>query len=43
MEAIYLIETLVEFQRTTECYIPADRNINNYRWENLKSYICMLA
>jgi hypothetical protein len=43
MEAIYLIGTLVEFQHTTECYIPADRCIHNNRWGNPKSYICVVS
>jgi hypothetical protein len=32
-------ETSVDFQRTTQHYIPEDINFHNYRCENLKSYI----
>jgi hypothetical protein len=31
-------ETSVDFQRTTQHYIPEDRTLHNHRWENLKSY-----
>jgi hypothetical protein len=39
MEATCSSETVVDFQRTTWCYIPEDRNLHNHRSENLKSYI----
>jgi hypothetical protein len=42
MEAIRSSETLVDFQRTTQRYIPGDSNFHNYRCENLKSYNIIL-
>jgi hypothetical protein len=38
MEATCSSETSVDFQRTTQCYIPEDRILHNHRRENLKSY-----
>jgi hypothetical protein len=35
-------ETSVDFQRTTCCYIPEDRSLNNRRCKNLKSYVLAL-
>jgi hypothetical protein len=37
MEATFLSETSVDFQRSTRGYIPEDRTLNKYRSENLKS------
>jgi hypothetical protein len=39
VEAICSSETSVDFQRTTQCYIPEDSTLHNHRCENLKSYI----
>jgi hypothetical protein len=39
MEAISSSETSADFQRTTRRYIPEDDILQNYRCENLKSYI----
>jgi hypothetical protein len=39
IEAIYSLETLVDFQRTTRGYVPQDGTIHNHRCENLKSNI----
>jgi hypothetical protein len=38
MMETYSSETLVDFQRTTLCYIPEDRAVHNHCCENLKSY-----
>jgi hypothetical protein len=38
MEATCSLETSVDFQRTTWCYIPEDSTLHNHRCENLKSY-----
>jgi hypothetical protein len=37
MEAICFSETSVDFQRTTQRYIPEDGTLHNHRSENLKS------
>jgi hypothetical protein len=37
MEAACSSETSVDFQWTTQCYIPEDRAHNNRCWNNLKS------
>jgi hypothetical protein len=42
MEAICSSETSVDFQRTTQRYIPEDGTLHNHRCENLKSYITKL-
>jgi hypothetical protein len=42
MEATYSSETLVDFQRTTQCHIPEDITLHNHFCENLKSYILIL-
>jgi hypothetical protein len=34
----YCYGILVEFQRTTRCYIAEDRNLYNQRCENIESY-----
>jgi hypothetical protein len=39
MEAKYSSETLVDFQLTTERYIPEDSTLHNHRSENLKPYL----
>jgi hypothetical protein len=39
MEAIYSSETLADFQRITEGYIPEDTIPLNDRCENLKPYV----
>jgi hypothetical protein len=39
MEVTCSSETSVDFQRTTQRYIPKDRNIHNHRCEDFKSYI----
>jgi hypothetical protein len=38
MEAIWSSETSVDFQRTTQRYIPEHSTLHNRRCENLKSY-----
>jgi hypothetical protein len=38
MEATRSSETLVDFQQTTQRYIPEDGTLHNHRSENLKSY-----
>jgi hypothetical protein len=38
MEAIFSSETSVDFERTTQYYIPYDINPDNHCCENLKSY-----
>jgi hypothetical protein len=38
LEAICSSETSVEFQRTTQHYIPEDRTLHNNRCKDLKSY-----
>jgi hypothetical protein len=38
MEAIFSFETSVDFQRTTQRYIPGGSTLHNHRCENLKSY-----
>jgi hypothetical protein len=38
MEAICSSETSVDFQRTTQRYIPEDSTLHNHRCENLKSH-----
>jgi hypothetical protein len=38
MEATCSYGTWVDFQRTTQRYIPEDRTLHNDRCENLKSY-----
>jgi hypothetical protein len=43
MEAICSSETSVDFQRTTQCYIPEDSPFDNQRGENLKPYILHFA
>jgi hypothetical protein len=42
MEAICSSETSVDFQRTTQLYIPEDSALHNHRFKNLKSYIVQL-
>jgi hypothetical protein len=37
METTCFSETAVDFQRTTQRYIPEDTNLHNHRCENLKS------
>jgi hypothetical protein len=32
------LRNVIDFQRTTKCYIPEDRTLTNHRCENLKSY-----
>jgi hypothetical protein len=32
-------ERTVDFQLTTRCYIPEDRNHHKYRYENFKFYV----
>jgi hypothetical protein len=39
MEAICRSETSVDSQRTARLYIPEDGTLQNYRCENLKSYM----
>jgi hypothetical protein len=39
MEAPCSSETSVDFQRTTQLYIPEDITLHNHRRENLKSCI----
>jgi hypothetical protein len=39
MEARCFSEMSVDFQRTTECYIPEDRTLNNHSYENVRSYM----
>jgi hypothetical protein len=36
-----ILETSVDFQRTTRRYIPEDSTLHNHRCENLKSYILL--
>jgi hypothetical protein len=43
MEETCPSETLVDFQQTTQCYIPEDRSLHNHCCENLKSYKFMLT
>jgi hypothetical protein len=38
MESMYSSETLVDFERSTWCYIPEDRNLSNQNCENFISY-----
>jgi hypothetical protein len=38
MEATRSSETSVDFQMTTQRYIPEDRTLHNHRCEKLKSY-----
>jgi hypothetical protein len=38
-EAICSSETSVEFERTTQRYIPEDSTAHNHRCDNLKSYM----
>jgi hypothetical protein len=42
MEAKFSSETLVDFQRTTRCYILKYRILYNNRCENLISYIILI-
>jgi hypothetical protein len=35
MEATFSSDTLIDFQRTTRCYIPEDGTLHNHRCENL--------
>jgi hypothetical protein len=39
MEVTCSSETSVDFQGTTQCYIPEDGTLRNHCCENLKSYI----
>jgi hypothetical protein len=39
MEATCSSETSVDFQQTTQHYIPEDSTLHNHHCENLKSYI----
>jgi hypothetical protein len=39
MEAMFLSETSVDFQRTTRSYITEYSTLHNHRCENLKSYV----
>jgi hypothetical protein len=41
MEVMYSCETSVDTQRTTRRYIPEDDTLQNYRFENLTSYIAI--
>jgi hypothetical protein len=38
MEEACPYNTAVDYQRTTQRYIPEDRTLHNHRCENLKSY-----
>jgi hypothetical protein len=38
MEAVCSSETVVEFQQSTQRYIPEDSTLHNHRRDNLKSY-----
>jgi hypothetical protein len=38
MEATCSSETSADFQRSTRHYIPDDRTLHNYRFNNLKFY-----
>jgi hypothetical protein len=38
MEATCSSETSVDFQWTTQYYIPQDKTLHNHHYENLKSY-----
>jgi hypothetical protein len=40
IEAIYSLETLVDFKQTIWCHIPEDSTIHKHHCENLKPYIC---
>jgi hypothetical protein len=37
MEATYSLETSVDFQRTTQRYIPEDKTLHKYRCEDHES------
>jgi hypothetical protein len=39
METTYSSKTSVDLQRTTQRYIPKDRNLQDHSFENLKSNI----
>jgi hypothetical protein len=39
MEATYYSQTSVEFQWTTQQYVPKDRTLRNHRCENIRSYM----
>jgi hypothetical protein len=43
MEVICSFETLVDFHKTTQRYIPEDRTHHNRYCENLKSYISLFG
>jgi hypothetical protein len=42
IEAICSSKTSVDFQRTTQRYIPKQSNLHNHRCENLRPYISFL-
>jgi hypothetical protein len=42
MQAVYFSETSVDFQQTTQLYIPEDSTLNNHRCENQKSWTLLV-
>jgi hypothetical protein len=43
MEATHFIKTLVDFQQTTQCCIPEDRESSSYRYHNYSHNVRWVA